>query len=71
MENNEIMTRKEVLQYLRISHQTLYNFIEKEGFPVIKMGDPNKRGTVRYRRSDIDEWLLNRTRGDKDANRVD
>ncbi len=55
-EKDELMTVQEVIEYLKISRQTLL-ILRKEGvFPTYKIG---KRG-VRFRRSDIEAYLKER-----------
>ncbi|MDO4628296.1 MAG: helix-turn-helix domain-containing protein [Planctomycetia bacterium] len=66
MNNNEkqceLMTNKEVQEWLKISKRTLENWSLKEGFPKkLKM-----ENSVRYRRSDIQDWI-NRTIDGTDA----
>lgn len=52
MDNKELMTRAEVLEYLRISNMTLHRLMKDHKFPYIKLG---KR--VLFRREDIDKYL--------------
>ena len=49
---DEILTKKEVLAYLKISHGTLSKLMRKGGIPYIKM-----ERKVLFRLSDIDQWL--------------
>jgi excisionase family DNA binding protein len=61
MENKELMTRAEVISYLRISNMTLHRLMKAHGLPYIKLG---KR--VLFRRADIDKYLeAHFIRGDK------
>jgi len=46
------MTKQEVLEYLRISHQTLFRLMRKHSFPFIKLDRK-----VLFRKSDIDKFL--------------
>jgi excisionase family DNA binding protein len=52
MEQEVLMTKKEVQAYLRISHMTLQNLMKRHSLPYIKL---EKR--VLFRRSDIDAYL--------------
>ena len=55
----EILTTDEVLEYVRISHATMYRLMSLDLFPKpIKLG-LRKNG---WYRSDIDSWLANRAR---------
>jgi excisionase family DNA binding protein len=55
MENEKIMTSKEVMAYLRISHQTLLN-LRYCGLKYIKLGKK-----VLFRKSDIDQYMEDHT----------
>jgi excisionase family DNA binding protein len=52
MENDVLLTKKEILEYLKISNRTLYLLMKRHAFPYIKLG---KR--VLFRKRDIDEFL--------------
>lgn len=52
MEKDVLMTKQEVLEYLRISHQTLFRLMRKHSFPFIKLDRK-----VLFRKSDIDKFL--------------
>ena len=56
MEKDELLTKKEVLTYLKISNRTLYLLMKKHAFPYIKLG---KR--VLFRLSEIDTYLESKT----------
>jgi excisionase family DNA binding protein len=56
MEMKDLMTRAEVIDYLRISNMTLHRLMKEHKFPYIKMG---KR--VLFRRSEIDAYLESKT----------
>jgi excisionase family DNA binding protein len=49
---DEILTKKETLAYLKISHGTLSKLMRQGGIPYIKM-----ERKVLFRLSDIDQWL--------------
>ena len=55
---DEILTKKEVLAYLKISHGTLSKLMRQGGIPYIKM-----ERKVLFRLSDIDQWLESRKVG--------
>ena len=56
METKDLMTREEVIQYLRISNMTLHRLMRVHKFPYIKLG---KR--VLFRRAEIDAYLESKT----------
>jgi len=51
-ETDEILTKDEVLKYLKISHQTLYKLMKKDSFPHMRL----ERKLI-FKKSDIDAWL--------------
>ena len=54
---SEIMTMKEVAEYLKINEKTAYRLASEGKLPGFKVG-----GSWRFRQSDIDDWI------DKEAN---
>lgn len=52
MKKEDLMTRKEVMEYLRISHQTLHKLMKQRAFPYIKL---EKR--VLFKKTDIDKYI--------------
>ncbi len=52
MEERDLMTKQEVMEYLRISHQTLFRLMKSGAFPYIKM-----ERKVLFRKRDIDAYL--------------
>lgn len=52
MKKEDLMTRKDVMEYLRISHQTLHKLMKQRAFSFIKL---EKR--VLFRKTDIDKYL--------------
>lgn len=48
----ELMTLKEVAQYLRLSIQTLYKMVEQGRIPALKAG-----AQWRFRKTEVDEWM--------------
>ncbi len=49
---DEIMTLKDVSEYLKIAEKTLYGYVQKGLLPGIKIGS-----AWRFRKADIDAWL--------------
>ena len=49
---DEIMTIREVADFLRLTEKTAYRFALEGKIPGFKVG-----GTWRFRKSDIDEWI--------------
>jgi len=50
--DREILTKTELMEYLRISRGTVDNWMKKQGMPFIKV---DKK--VLFRKSDVDSWL--------------
>jgi len=50
--SNDIMTIKEVAEYLKIKEKTAYALAAKQAIPGFKVG-----GSWRFRRSDIESWI--------------
>lgn len=55
MKENELLTRKELAEFLRISIATLQTMMKNREIPFYKI---NKR--IIFKKSDIDEWLKQR-----------
>jgi excisionase family DNA binding protein len=52
VKNDDLLTREELLAYLKISRGTLYKLMKQNAFPYIKL-----ERKVLFRKSDIDTWL--------------
>jgi len=52
MKNNDLMSRKQLMEYLKISHQTLHKLMKQRAFPYIKL-----ERKVLFHKEDIDKWL--------------
>ena len=50
--NNEIMTMKELADYLKIAEKTAYRFALEKKIPGFKVGN-----AWRFRKSEINEWI--------------
>ena len=50
--NNDIMTIKELSEYLKIAEKTAYRFALGKKIPGFKIG-----GAWRFRKKEIDEWI--------------
>ena len=51
--NSDIMTIKELSEYLKIAEKTAYRFALEKKIPGFKVG-----GSWRFRRAEIDKWIL-------------
>jgi len=63
-----LMTIKEVAKYLKMDEKYLYSLVARKAIPHYRVSSR----TIRFRRSDIDEWmkkisLKNTTEGDVSA----
>jgi excisionase family DNA binding protein len=56
MKKDDLMTKREVMDYLRISLATLDRLIKRHAFPYIKL-----EKKILFRRSDIDAYLESKT----------
>ena len=52
MYDDELLTTKEVLAYLRVTHKTIYRLVKAGRIPCAQIGRH-----WRFRRSEIDAWL--------------
>nr|WP_243896945.1 helix-turn-helix domain-containing protein [Burkholderia pseudomallei] len=48
----EILTIKQVAEYLRVTERTIYRLAAAKKIPAFKVG-----GTWRFRKADIDDWI--------------
>jgi nitrogen PTS system EIIA component len=55
MDNHQIMTMKEVSEYLRVSERTVLDWAQKAEIPCGKLGS-----SWRFKREDIEDWLNQR-----------
>lgn len=55
---DEIMTLKEVAEYLRVAEKTVYRLVGEGKLPGFKVG-----GAWRFKRSDIERWIVERQQG--------
>jgi excisionase family DNA binding protein len=63
--NHEVMTAAEVAEYLRVPLKSLYAWrYTHDGPPSARVGK-----YLRYRRTDVDEWLTGRMRFSRDDGR--
>lgn len=52
MSNDQIMTVRELAEYLKIAEKTAYRFASEGKVPAFKVG-----GTWRFRKAEIDRWI--------------
>ena len=58
--NNEIMTVKELSEYLKIAEKTAYRLVSNKKVPGFKIG-----GSWRFRKSEIDAWINEQEKANK------
>ena len=58
--NNEIMTVKELSEYLKIAEKTAYRLVSSKKVPGFKIG-----GSWRFRKSEIDAWINEQEKANK------
>jgi excisionase family DNA binding protein len=54
--NAEIMTIREVAEYLKVNERTIYRLLSAKKLPAFKVG-----GSWRFRRADIDSWIASQS----------
>lgn len=57
MTKNDIMTVKELADYLKIAEKTAYRFALEKKIPGFKVG-----AAWRFRRKEIDEWIMKQSK---------
>ncbi len=57
MTKNDIMTMKELADYLKIAEKTAYRFALEKKIPGFKVGT-----AWRFRKKEIDEWIEKQTK---------
>lgn len=60
MAHTDVMTVREVADYLKVKERTIYRLVAKGGIPAFKVG-----GSWRFRRAEIEEWITRRMKGGK------
>lgn len=63
MADTDVMTVRDVAEYLKVKERTIYRLVAKGGIPAFKVG-----GSWRFRRAEIEEWIA---RSRQDGNRTD
>jgi len=61
----EILTIREVADYLKVTQRTLYRLVQDGKLPAFKVGN-----SWRFRREDLERWISEQSRG-TDTNRED
>ncbi len=61
---DEILTLKEVAEYLKLAEKTAYRLAAEGKLPGFKVG-----GSWRFRRSDIEEWINQQSNSKKNQSR--
>lgn len=56
--NDEILTIQEVASLLKVADKTVYSMARRGAMPAFKVG-----GQWRFRRSDLDSWIEEKTAG--------
>lgn len=57
-DNNEILTGQEAMGLLKISRSTLWKLTKENEIPAYRVGN-GKTSNLRYKRSELLEWLEN------------
>jgi excisionase family DNA binding protein len=56
--NSDIMTVREVADYLKIAEKTAYRLVLDKKIPGFKVGN-----AWRFRKKEIEDWIVNQTKG--------
>jgi excisionase family DNA binding protein len=56
--NDEILTIRDVAEYLKVTEKTVYGLAQQHRIPGFKVG-----GQWRFRRKDLDSWIDDQQRG--------
>lgn len=59
--DNDIMTMKEVADYLKLNEKTAYRLTSEGKLPAFKVG-----GSWRFRKSEIDQWIKGQSNTKRD-----
>ena len=59
----DILTIREVADYLKVTERTLYRLVQEGKLPAVKVGN-----SWRFRREDLERWISEQSRG-TDTNR--
>lgn len=62
--SNEVLTIKEVAEYLKVNEKTVYGLAQQSRIPAFKVG-----GQWRFRRRDIEAWIDDQKQGRRRAAR--
>ena len=62
MVDTDVMTVREVAEYLRVKERTIYRLVAGAGIPAFKVG-----GSWRFRKGEIDQWTESHAIGPDDA----
>ena len=54
--DNEVLTIKEVAEYLKVNERTIYRLAASNDLPGFRVGN-----AWRFKRSDLDDWMLKQT----------
>ena len=54
--DNEVLTIKEVAEYLKVNERTIYRLAASNELPGFRVGN-----AWRFKRSDLDTWVLKQT----------
>lgn len=67
MAANDLLTMKQVCEFVGLSHTTIHRLRNENDFPSpIKLG----QAAVRFRRDEVEAWLANRPRVDERRRKV-
>ena len=62
MPNDDIMTVKELADYLKIAEKTAYRFASEGKVPGFKVGS-----AWRFKKTEVDAWIISQTNSKKES----
>lgn len=66
VQQQHLMDVNEIAQYLNVSKQTIYYWVNLEFIPFVKMG-----WLLRFRRDEVDRWLAKKSSKGRNTIRVE
>lgn len=60
--NDEVMTIKEVAEYLKVNERTIYRLAASSGLPAFKVGN-----SWRFKRSELEAWIKSQQCGNRNT----
>lgn len=66
MDQQELITAEEVASFLRVKVSTIYDWAAKEILPHVRILAGKRRPVIRFRRTDLQEFIQQRMTGSEE-----